>query len=156
MLRLTGVEVIVDYESLRVEILPKTTGECETRSKGKIMFLFNTEDCTFIGVSKMILKSLKSRTAAIVPVDAAGNVAPVENIVWASSDEAIVSVVPSEDGLSAVFTAVGPVGNAQLTVTADADMGEGVTNITGTLDVQVIAGDAVAFQINVLPEEPVV
>lgn len=154
---LTGVDVSVDYETLQVKISPKLgQGQPCVQPKGRILFSFHEKECSYIGVDAMILESQKSRTAVIVPVDAAGNQAQVENIQWASSDTSLLTVEPSEAGLSAVFTSVGPVGNVQLTVTGDADLGEGVTEISGTLDVQIIAGNAVAFQINVLPEVPVV
>ena len=95
----------------------------------------------------LILTDLQKVALSVTFTSAAGNAAPVDGVpVWASSDETIVSVVASEDGLSAVATAVGPVGQAQVSVTADADMGEGLVAITGLLDVSVIASEA-AFAI---------
>ncbi len=154
---LTGVDISVDYETLQIKISPKVEDREHPRHlrKGRILFLFHSEDCVFLGVNAMILVSQKSRNAVIKPVDAAGNEAQVENVVWSTSDSNLLTVTPSTDGLSATFTAVGPIGNAQLTVTADAHIGEGVTEISGVLDVQIVAGEAVTLQINVLPEEPV-
>jgi hypothetical protein len=48
-----------------------------------------------------------------------------------------------EDGLSAQIDAVGPLGNFQVTVTVDADLGEGVKPLIGILDVEVVASEAV-------------
>jgi hypothetical protein len=84
--------------------------------------------------------------------DAAGNPATVDDaVVWNSSDETIltVSVVAGPpagypNGGVCVVQAVGPIGQAQITATADADLGAGTKNITTLLDVQVIAGEAVA------------
>ena len=75
----------------------------------------------------------------------AGNPANVDGTpTWASSDPAIVTVTPSEDGRSAVATTVGPLGTAQVTVSADADLGEGVKLVTGVLDIEVRPAEAVS------------
>ena len=63
---------------------------------------------------------------------------------WSVSDPAILSVTPSVDGLSATVKAIGPLGSCQVSNTADADLGEGTKPIIGTLDVNVVAGEAVA------------
>lgn len=75
----------------------------------------------------------------------AGNPARVDGVpVWRSSDESIVTVTPSEDGLSAVAVAVGPLGTAQVSVEADADLDAEETRlITGVLDIEVRASEAV-------------
>lgn len=87
----------------------------------------------------------KTASAAIAYVDAKGNPATVEGApVWSSSDEAILTVAAAADGFSAVVTPVGPLGSAQIKVVADADMGEGVTEIITIGDVEVVAGSAVA------------
>lgn len=87
-------------------------------------------------------------TAAVSFVDAKGNPALVEGApVFAASDPAILTVVATADPNTVEVLAVGPVGAAQLTVTADADLGAGVVNVTGLLDVQVIAGQAVGVTI---------
>ena len=44
--------------------------------------------------------------------------------------------------MSATVTAVGPLGIGQVLLKADADLGEGVKEITGLLDVEVIASEA--------------
>lgn len=86
--------------------------------------------------------------ASIQPVDAAGNPAAVDGVpVWTSSAPTIVTVQAAADGMSAEITPVGPLGTAQINVSADADLGSGVTSITGILDVQSVAGEAVALQI---------
>lgn len=61
---------------------------------------------------------------------------------WRSSDPAAVSVVPAADGLSAIVAAQGdPEDTATITCTADADLGEGVNEVTTTGDVMIIGGD---------------
>ena len=77
----------------------------------------------------------------INPTDRKGQPAPVENVRWASSNDAVASVTPSEDGLSAVVKAGVP-GDATISVTADAQIGEGSTDIAGTVDIHVVPGAA--------------
>lgn len=89
-------------------------------------------------------------TLSIQPVDAAGNPAPVDGApVWNVSDTGLVTVTPTEDGLSAVLVPTGALGNAQISVTADALLGEEVRELTGLLDVQIVGGEAVALSIGV-------
>ncbi len=85
---------------------------------------------------------------AIDPRDSKGNPAPVDGVPqWATSDPAVVTVTPSADGLSADVVAVG-LGTAQVSVVADADLDAGETReLTGTLDVQVKAAEAVTLGI---------
>jgi hypothetical protein len=57
--------------------------------------------------------------------------APVQGVpAWATSDATVLTVAPAADGMSFVATTVA-VGTARLTVTADADLGTGVSTITG-------------------------
>jgi len=102
-----------------------------------------------------VLTDTQKTALAIAVVDAKGNAALIDGVpVWTSSDDAILAVTAAADGLSAVAVAVGPLGQAQVNVSADADLGAGVSAITGTLDVQVIAGAAVAVTIAAgAPEE---
>jgi hypothetical protein len=81
-------------------------------------------------------------------VDASGNPATVDGAVtWDSSDATgnmlTVTVDPTDDTLATV-AAPGQLGAAQVSCTADADLGDGVTPIVTTMDVTVVAGAAVA------------
>ena len=78
--------------------------------------------------------------------DAAGNPAAVDgDVTWASSDDATATVlVDGADSMAAVVSATGPVGQAQITATADADLGAGVRELITIMDVSVVAGEAVA------------
>ena len=101
-----------------------------------------------IGVKKMKLTDVQKVIGSIAPKDAAGNPAPVDGIpVWASSDTAVITVTAAPDGMSAVVEAVGPLGTAQVSVSADADTGEGVTTITALVDIEVLASEATALGI---------
>lgn len=84
----------------------------------------------------------------IQPVDARGNPAAVDGApVWSVSDETLLKVEAADDGLSAVVSALGPVGSAQVTVRADARMGPEVREIVGTLDVSLIAAEAATLRL---------
>ena len=86
----------------------------------------------------------KTANGAVAYVDAKGNPAQVQGSpVWSSSDPSIVDVVASADGFAATLTP-GAVGVAQVKVEADADLGDGVVPVVGLVDVEVIAGQAVA------------
>lgn len=63
--------------------------------------------------------------------NAAGAPAPVDGVpVWATSDATILTVTASADGMTALVSTVAA-GTARVSVTADADMGAGVSTITG-------------------------
>jgi len=91
-------------------------------------------------------------------VDAAGNPAAVDGeVTWGSSDGAAVQVaVDAADSTKATVQAVGPVGLVQVTATADADLGAGTRELTTVMDVDVVAGEAVAGTISPTgPAEPI-
>lgn len=92
-----------------------------------------------------LLTDVQMVTVDVAFADAEGNPADVEGApVWASSDESVLTVTPSDDGFGADVSSVGPLGSAQVSVTADADLGEGTTEVIGLLDVEVVASAAVA------------
>jgi hypothetical protein len=91
-------------------------------------------------------------------VDANGNPAAVDGAVaWDSSNDTIVTVeADSTDSTKVTVRAAGKVGNAQVTAIADADLGAGVRELTTTMDVSVVAGEAVAGTITPAgPPEPI-
>lgn len=79
--------------------------------------------------------------ATLTILDATGAPAKVDGIpVWASSDATVVSVTASADGMSAKVPCIAP-GTARITVTADADLGAGVSTITGVSEDIVVTLD---------------
>lgn len=97
----------------------------------------------------LVLKDTEQSALATQFLDKKGNPAPVQGVpVWATSDATILSVTPEADGLSATIVANGPLGTAQVSVTADADLGDGVKPVVGTLDVNIVAGEAVSANIS--------
>lgn len=81
-----------------------------------------------------------------------GNPAPVENPQVTVNDPALGTAVLI-DGETAEVAAVGPVGAFQVTLTADAQIGEGEKLKMGLIDVTVEASEA--FTIDIIPEAPV-
>lgn len=78
--------------------------------------------------------------------DKRGNPTTVQSVTVTSTDPTIVNVVDNGDGTSTA-RATGPVGTATIVVDADADLGDGVRSIQGTLEVQVVAGDAAVLNV---------
>jgi hypothetical protein len=87
--------------------------------------------------------------AAIQPVDKFGNVAPVENVAWLVSPSEMASIAVGPDGMSAVVVPNGILGTFQISVSADAKIGDGVKPLVGmSEDIQVVAGEAATLKIN--------
>jgi len=77
--------------------------------------------------------------------DTAGNEAVPQTVAWTVSDATILTVVAdTTDPRLCTVTSVGPAGVAQVTATADVDLGTGVKNIVLIGDITVVAGEAVA------------
>ena len=89
-------------------------------------------------------------------VDAQGNPARVDgDVAWSSSDTNIATVtVNSGDSSLAVVAAAagGTIGQVQITATADADLGSGTRELITMMDVEVVAGEAVAGTITPVGE----
>ena len=87
----------------------------------------------------------------IAYVDSHGNPAVVDgDVAWASSNPAVLAVVVDPaDSTHATVTPQGGLSSAQVVATADADLGAGIRQIITTLDVTLVAGEAVAGTISV-------
>jgi hypothetical protein len=83
-------------------------------------------------------------------VDKAGNPATVDGPVqWVSSNPAIATTtVDATDSTLVTVTPVGPLGQVQVTATADADIGAGVTQLVTNADITIVAGQAVSGTIS--------
>jgi hypothetical protein len=120
--------------------------------KPKIKFNIINLPYTFFGVEKMALPAGSKVKVVINPTDQFGNRAKVDGIpLWSVSDEAIATLEVAEDGLSSVFTSVGPVGTVTVEVTADADMSEGIRNLGGSVVVDIEAGEAIYLGAHIEP-----
>lgn len=96
--------------------------------------------------------------ATINPLDADGNPAQIEagSTQWAVSDPTLAEVT-SIDDKNANVRNLGVVGTYELTVSADADLGEGVTTITDALTINAVPGEAVNLGLSLgepKPNEP--
>ena len=113
----------------------------------KLVFTAHLDDGTSTEVTKMDLRDDQKVLLSIQPVDAKGQPAVVDGApTWASSDETVVTLEVASDGMSAVASGVTP-GAARVVVTADADLGSGVTPLSGSLDFTITAGNAVSLTI---------
>jgi hypothetical protein len=108
-------------------------------------------------IAMLVLPNDQKVVASIQPVDAKGNPATIDGLaVWTSSSTAVATIENvSSDSLSAEVVPSSAIGSCQINVQADADLGAGITNITGVLDVSVVAGQAVGFTITTAPPVPI-
>lgn len=150
--RLTGIEAQLQLlrEGQRV-ILCQLALIVDTLIPGpaeRLVFTAHLDDGTIQNeVTHMEMRDDQQVLLTIQPVDAKGKPAVVDGApVWAASDETVITVQDSADGLSAMVLGVAP-GSARVVVTADADLGSGITPLTGTLDFTITGGSAVALTI---------
>lgn len=84
----------------------------------------------------------------VEPKTEAGNAAPIDGVPsWTATDPTLVTLQPAPDGLTCEVITNGPTGSCDVTCTADADLGEGVTEITGSITIEVVAAGAVTLDI---------
>lgn len=98
----------------------------------------------------MAFTLVDSQKVTITPkfVDKKGNPARVDGKPeWLVDNPNVLALTPADDGLSCVVAAVGPLGTAKVSLKADADLGEGVKEIGGFLDVEVVGGEAVSVEL---------
>lgn len=122
----------------------------------RLIFNITQAGITYFDIHMLALPNDHKVTASIQPIDAKGNPAAIDGLAaWTSSNPNIAALQNiSADSLSADIVPATNVGSCQINVQADADLGSGITNITGILDVQVVAGQAVGFTIQTSPPVP--
>jgi hypothetical protein len=120
------------------------------RLKSRFTVHLNGATLTFTGDFSMLLPIDKQLLGCTISyVDAAGNAALVDgDPVWATDRPDLLSLVPAEGGMGCDIIPVGPLGSAQITVTADADLGEGMKEILTLGTIECVAGEAVGGVIN--------
>lgn len=100
-------------------------------------------------VEHMFLKVSDSSALSIKITDKFGNDAKVDGApAWSVTDAALGTLTVAADGMSATLQPVGPVGTFKVQVSADADLGAGVTALLGELDIELVPGDAVNLTIS--------
>jgi hypothetical protein len=103
--------------------------------KGQVLLMFQ------LGSSQQVLLSVAFR-------DRRGNPARVDGTPdWLTDNSEVLALEPSGDGLSCLVRALGPLGKATVTLSADADLGEGSLPIVGSFEVEVTAGNATVVEL---------
>jgi hypothetical protein len=119
----------------------------------RLSFTATLEDGTISeDIMAFTLRDDQKVLLSIQPLDAKGKPDAVDGApTWASSDETQVTVLAAADGLSATASGVAPPADptalARIVVTANADLGSGVTPITGSLDLTITGGSAATITI---------
>jgi len=131
--------------ALRVTLVAEPSGTTH-----RAVFSFEFDNLSFRGEN--MSATMQAYTYATLSVQWNDkNGAPVKvdgPTTWASSDPSTLQVtVATGNPQIANLYAPGPVGKAQIQATADADLGEGVKTVTSTIEVEVIAGEAVGGEI---------
>jgi len=91
------------------------------------------------------LNSEQKVNVVVKPVTLSGKPARVDGVPgWAVTNPSVASLQVAPDGLSADVFGVSP-GDATVMVSADADLGSGVREITGSLQVTVVEAEATAL-----------
>jgi hypothetical protein len=142
--------------------LDKLTALLSPPEAEKITFICVLEGETFLG-DNMIIKAGQFFSANLKATDKYGNAAvldPENPPVFVSSNPEVATVTTAADGMSAVVQSTGKTGTAQISVTADAVIGPEEKLIVGTLELEVLPGDAVVVTLEPGPVsdpvEPVV
>lgn len=108
-----------------------------------IVFMAQTPGIGKIQVTRMLLRVSQQLPISIGITDKAGNPAPVDGPpAWSLTDPSMGAIAAASDGMSAVFTPAGKLGDVTVQVSADADLGAGVKSIIGELPVSITGGDA--------------
>lgn len=98
------------------------------------------------------MQKLQDSQAAIYPisfVNKKGNPAAIDGdpqVVSSNEEVAAGSITKNEDGSYKLTVKAGIPGTARVTITADADLGEGVQQIAGSEDFDVVAGSAISVK----------
>ena len=102
-----------------------------------------------------VLTADQKTRVAVSLTDRYGNPATIDGDPrWESSDPGVVTVSTLDAGRAADVVTVGRPGTAQVTVRCDADAGDGVRELVGVLDVEVVGGEAVLLALNPAAAEP--
>ncbi|MGH8709747.1 MAG: hypothetical protein ACREVA_00235 [Burkholderiales bacterium] len=102
----------------------------------------------------MIITTEQKFTVQFSPRTAAGNPATVDGIpLWSLSvEDGVVDMEVAKGGMSVEIFARG-IGQTLLSVTADADLGEGIRDLFGVLDISVIGAEATTIVLEPGPVE---
>lgn len=151
-------------EVSRVEIVfsnPLQVMQVAEPPLGKQLLTLTFEQFTITAEGDHVMYTLPVEYSVLLQVayvDAKGNPAKVDgDVSWTSSDASMIAIkVDPADSTVCRIWAVGTAGQAQVTASADADLGDGVRELITLCDIEVVAGEAVAGTIQPLgnPDPP--
>jgi hypothetical protein len=96
-------------------------------------------------MADLILTDTQQFDLAVGFADKKGKPAKIDGTpAWNCSNAAALSVTAAGDGMSATCVALDLADDVQISVEADADLGEGVEPVVGTYLVSIVAGKAVS------------
>jgi hypothetical protein len=131
---------IYNFVYQRVRKLPPATN---------VFFYLIRGDGSQIKIMNKIIKSGEKFAVALSAEDKNGNPAALDGApAWSLTDDTIGALVVAEDGMSAQFQSAAKVGTCTIQVHADADLGEGVKDLLGELEVIVMPGEAVKITLS--------
>ena len=123
------------------------------KHKARLVFRIKTGRQSFIEGKKMRITNEQEFDIELAPLTAAGRPANVDgSAVFTSSDETLCTVIQTGP-LTATVRAVpnAPMGAAQVVAKVDADLGEGVREIVGSLAVEVVPAEAETVELKAGP-----
>lgn len=104
-----------------------------------------------IDMAVQLTSSQFSQLAVSAVKDKKGNPAQLSDPVWTTNNSDVLALFPSEDGLSCRVEATGQLGTGLVQFSADGDIGPGVATVIGTVDFEVVAGNAAMIEITAGP-----
>jgi hypothetical protein len=108
-----------------------------------------------LGMEKLAIG--EEAALSLVITDKGGNDAPVDGApLWSLDNADIGALDVAADGLSAFFKGTGKAGKLRIDVKADADLGEGVVELAGFAELEVLAGMAASLSLKTVVIKPVV
>lgn len=102
---------------------------------------------------QIIINNEQEVVVTLAPTSAGGHPAEVENPEWEVID-GNSTVTPSEDGLSAILRSEDGIGDTYIRVSADADLGSGVNEISDTIELVVRGAQAQSIGLQVGEPRP--
>lgn len=142
--------IILSYFlAFTIYCIVRITDKYKEDRKGLHFKLFINQISIEGNITMVSLKVTQYVEGQLQPVDRLGNPAQVEagSVRFQSADDTVFRAAQdTENELNVRLIATG-VGVAQLTYTADADLGEGIETIEGFTNVEVLPAEAVGFGI---------
>lgn len=90
--------------------------------------------------------TIEQLPVSIQPVNAKGQPAEIDGpATWLTDSSDLLTLEPSDDGLTCLIKSTGMPGRAVVQVTCDADLGEGTTPLVGTIDIEVVSAPATSI-----------